>query len=105
MRKHACCFTGHRMISLMDRPALEYALRQEIRRLFESGVTEFYAGGAVGFDMLAENAVLELREELPIHLHLMLPCRNQHEKWSVKLQKEYDRILKLADSVQYISEK
>lgn len=104
MRKHACCFTGHRMISLMDRPALEYALRQEIRRLFESGVTEFYAGGAVGFDMLAENAVLELREELPIHLHLMLPCRNQHEKWSVKLQKEYDRILKLADSVQYISE-
>ena len=104
MREHACCFTGHRMISAQDRPALEYALRGEIRRLYESGVTEFYAGGAVGFDMLAENAVLELREELPIHLHLMLPCKDQHEKWPAKQQKEYGRILELADSVRYISE-
>ena len=80
------------------------ALRQEIRRLFESGVTEFYAGGARGFDMLAEKAVLELRQELPIHLHLILPCPEQHERWPAFLRKEYELILKQADSVRYISE-
>ncbi len=104
MRRQACCFTGHRVISSADKPVLETALREEIRRLCKSGVTEFYAGGAHGFDMLAEKAVLELREELPVHLHLILPCLKQHEKWPAALQREYESILKQADSVQYISE-
>lgn len=104
MLKNSCCFTGHRVISNADMAVLKPALRAEIRRLYKSGVTEFYAGGAQGFDMLAEQTVLALREELPIRLHLMLPCPQQAEKWPRHLQNIYEDILKSADSVHYISE-
>ena len=104
MRQYSCCFTGHRALSAADSAALEPALRSEIRRLYESGVTEFYAGGARGFDMLAEKTVLALKKELPIRLHLMLPCPQQAERWPQHLRREYEDILKQADSVHYVSD-
>ena len=51
-----------------------------------------------------KKAVLELRGELPIRLHLMLPCPQQAEKWPGYLRKAYEDILKQADSVHYVSE-
>ncbi len=104
MRERSCCFTGHRAVSTADRNVLEPALRSEILRLYESGVTEYYAGGARGFDMLAEKVVLALREEIPIRLHLMLPCPQQAERWPQYLRREYEEILKLSDFVHYVSE-
>lgn len=102
MRRNTCCFTGHRVISRGDTEYLTYALRSEIQRLYERGVTEFCAGGAKGFDMLAAEVVLELRETLPIHLHLILPCRDQCRGWPMDLRLRYDAILQTADSIQYI---
>ena len=102
MRQNSCCFTGHRAVFRADMEALRPALRTEIARLAADGVTEFYAGGARGFDMLAEEAVLELRESLPIHLHLILPCRDQDAKWPQSLRARFADILKAADSVEYI---
>ena len=66
MRKNACCFTGHREIPPEDREPLRAALLSEIQRLYaEKGVTEFYTGGARGFDTMAAEAVLKIREALP----------------------------------------
>lgn len=60
MRRNACCFTGHREIPPEDREPLRAALLSEIQRLYaEKGVTEFYTGGARGFDTMAAEAVLE----------------------------------------------
>lgn len=74
MRKNACCFTGHREIPPEDREPLRAALLSEIQRLYaEKGVTEFYTGGARGFDTMAAEAVLKIRETLPVRLHLI--CR------------------------------
>ena len=65
MRKNACCFTGHREIPPEDREPLRAALLSEIQRLYaEKGVTEFYTGGARGFDTMAAEAVLKIREAL-----------------------------------------
>jgi len=73
MRKNACCFTGHREIPPEDREPLRTALLSEIQRLYaEKGVTEFYTGGARGFDTMAAEAVLKIREALPVRLHLIL---------------------------------
>ena len=67
MRKNACCFTGHREIPPEDREPLRAALLSEIQRLYaEKGVTEFYTGGARGFDTMAAEAVLKIREALPV---------------------------------------
>ena len=104
MRKKACCFTGHRMVSAADADVLRTALREEITRLAAQGVTEFYAGGARGFDMLAEEAVLEMRKSLPVQLHLILPCQDQDARWPQSLRLRFDGIKKAADTVQYITE-
>ena len=104
MRKRSCCFTGHRALSAADAEVLAPALRAEIQYLAQRGVTRFYAGGARGFDMLAAETVLELRQTLPVELHLILPCRDQAAKWPKSLRIRYDRILQAADSVTYIAE-
>ena len=105
MREKACCFTGHRMVSAADKAALEIALKAEISRLAARGVTEFYNGGAWGFDMLAAETVLSLRDTLPVHLHLILPCKEQDAGWAEALRKRYKAILQAADSVSYIAER
>lgn len=99
-------FTGHRKIS-EDTAILSKRLYERLEEEIQNGVTDFYTGGAVGFDSESAAVVLKLREVYPnIKLHLILPCSNeeQTEKWSEEEKVEFYRILKLADSVEYTSE-
>ena len=86
----ACCFTGHRPESLPDRGneekrgmrELQSLLEAAVFRALESGITDFFAGGARGFDTLAAEAVLRCRETNPdVTLFLALPGRDQTEDW------------------------
>ena len=78
----SCCFTGHRTIPAKDFDLVRRGLEDEIDRLAEEGVEQFYAGGALGFDTLASLTVLMLkRRHQGIRLTLVLPCRDQAEKW------------------------
>lgn len=104
MRKNSCCFTGHRIIARADRAPLTSALEAELERLFARGITEFYAGGARGFDTIAAECVLRVRERLPIRLHLILPCRDQCRGWTSPERVRYGEILRRADSVRYVCE-
>ena len=71
----------------------------------EQGYRYFGCGGALGFDTLAAQTVLRLRETYPeIRLILVLPCRNQTRGWKQDAVAEYDRIIKAADKVTYTSE-
>lgn len=73
-----CCFTGHRKIS--DADILREKLEKVLISLIENGTTDFYAGGAAGFDLLCEQTVLKLREGNPnIKLHLILPCNETEQ--------------------------
>ncbi len=101
----SCCFTGHRVIKVT--PELVSRLRETIIGLHERGVTEFYAGGAAGFDMLCEQTVIELKSEHPdIHLHLILPCPSEEQVkgWKSSQIERYMKILQEADSVTVLSE-
>ncbi len=71
----------------------------------EQGYRYFGCGGALGFDTLAAQTVLQLRETYPeIRLILVLPCRNQTRGWRQDDVAEYGRIIKAADKVTYTSE-
>ena len=71
----------------------------------EQGYRYFGCGGALGFDTLAAQTVLRLREIYPeIRLILVLPCRDQTRRWKQGDVAEYDRIMKAADKVTYTSE-
>lgn len=67
-------FTGHRTIE-NDKETIE-KLMDTLKKLISEGAVDFYAGGALGWDMLCEKAVIALRENLAPHikLHLILPC-------------------------------
>ena len=65
-RKQAACFSGHRNLP-QNCDELRAKLKKEIIGLIECGVVFFGAGGALGFDMLAEEMVLELKEDYPQH--------------------------------------
>ncbi len=99
------CFTGHRNIK--ETAELKKALIKQLVKLIDEGAADFYAGGAVGWDMLCESAVIELRERFPhIRLHLILPCpaEEQTEKWSGSDKAEFRRLLLAADTVEICSE-
>lgn len=98
------CFTGHRTIPQAWHAELKRRLRKEILRQIEAGGTVFRAGGALGFDTMAAQTVLELRETHPgIRLELILPCPSQSEHWRPLDVKVYEEILAQADRVRYVS--
>ena len=71
----------------------------------EQGYRYFGCGGALGFDTLAAQTVLRLREVYPeIRLILVLPCRDQTRGWKQADVAEYNRIMKAVDKVTYTSE-
>ena len=53
------CFTGHRKIDSSDMYALKSLLDSTICGLVKRGVTDFYCGGALGFDTMCAHAVSE----------------------------------------------
>ena len=102
------CFTGHRTIA-EDKETLSARLYALLERFVtEQKITDFYTGGAVGWDALAALTVLKLRESYPeVKLHLVLPCpfEEQSAKWNEAQKAEYQHILGLADSVDQVSDR
>ena len=60
-KSKVACFSGHRKLP-QNCTQLTADLETAIVSLIERGVIFFGAGGALGFDMLAEEAVLRLKE-------------------------------------------
>ena len=105
MREMTACFTGHRSIPLMQRGTVRKKLEKTVRELIGKGYRYFGAGGALGFDTLAAQAVLRLRERYPqIRLILVLPCLNQTRGWPQADIDTYKEIKRCADKVTYTSE-
>ena len=100
-----CSFTGHRIVSMGDLPHITALLKTSIERAYLSGVSDFYSGGAIGFDTLAAEAVISMRGKYPdVRLIMLLPCRDQDKLWSAQQRERYRKILDLADAVEYVSD-
>lgn len=100
-----CCFSGHRKITKSELPALQQRLERLLEELISKGITNFIAGGAIGFDMLAAETVLKLRQTFPlVKLRLALPCINQDKKWNISDKTRYAALLEQADEVIYTAQ-
>lgn len=108
-RSQTVCFTGHREIPAGIRPAVQDRLKQTICELIDKGYRYFGAGGARGFDAMAAEAVLELKQRHPhIHLILVLPFRDQyqHERgWSKSEVEQYHDLQQKASKVRILTER
>lgn len=82
-------------------------LSNAIDLCIENGICWFVCGGALGFDTLAAQKVLELRDsKYPyIRLGLALPCFDQTAHWPINDIDMYESIKERADKVVYTSER
>lgn len=103
-KKRTCCFTGHRIIPSEELSEVKRRLRTAIISAINEGYIFFGAGGALGFDTLAAQTVLDLKKEYAhIRLILVLPCISQTNNWQEQDIAEYERIKRNADKVVYTS--
>ncbi len=97
-----CAFTGHR--ELGD-DFSKSKLKKQIRSCIEGGVTTFFSGMAMGFDLIAAELVLECKKKHPdVKLVACVPCLEQEKYYSEKDKVRYAKCLKKADEVVVVSE-
>ena len=105
MRKHRCCFSGHRPEKLSQSPSeVQQWLSEQISGAVEEGFVTFITGMAMGVDIWAGEIVLHLRESDPrIHLIAAVPWPGFAARWNEEWKKQYYDLLHKADLVRYIS--
>ena len=100
-----CSFSGHRKIPAYEKEALQKQLESVVRRLLDKGVRNFFTGGALGFDTMAAELILNLKKEYTnITLTVLVPCPEQPDNWGYAEQDKYYEILVKCDKVRYISD-
>ncbi len=98
-----CAFTGHREIG-NDLDA-EF-LKKLIVEFIESGYDTFLCGMAIGFDLLAAEIVLKLKEKYPhIKLIACVPCHGQSKYFSYTEKLRYNKVLGASDEIKVLSER
>lgn len=105
LKNQTVCFTGHRKIPPEQVEALARRLKSTLIQLINDGYLYFGAGGALGYDTLAAQTILELKTQYPnIKLILVLPCLSQTRGWSARDIEIYEDIKSKADKVVYTSQ-
>ncbi len=100
-----CCFSGHRDLPAQKLQRIRRCLDEVVDALIKRGYRDFVCGGALGFDMLAAETIIEKKKTYEgICLSMVLPCRNQHQKWRAADKLKYESILKQADYITYVCE-
>ncbi|MCI8623377.1 MAG: DUF1273 domain-containing protein [Provencibacterium sp.] len=112
-RLYTACFSGYRAQKfpfplIEGEPgcdALIARLDTEVRSAFDEGYDHFYCGAAQGFDLLAAESVLRLRETEPdVRLFCAIPFPGQADGWEESWKERYDRVLERCDAVETVSE-
>ena len=107
-----CAFTGYRPQKMpfgyneTDPRCVEFKarLRDTIEDLIGHGYAHFISGGALGMDMFAAEAVMDLKRDYPwIILEIAIPFKAQPSKWTSAYQERYYRLLDEADMITTIS--
>lgn len=104
LRKHRCCFTGHRPEKLhKPEEQIKKDLEAAILQAVDDGFVTFISGMARGVDIWAAEIVLRLRESNPaIHLVAASPYRGFESRWSADWKVRYNNVLEQADLIRYV---
>lgn len=99
LRKHRCCFTGHRPEKLkLSEQKLAALLETEIKRAIASGYTTYITGMAKGVDLVAAEIVLRQRKHDPrLKLICALPYPGFGLHWNSGWTERFQRVLDQAD--------
>lgn len=99
LRKHRCCFTGHRPEKLkIPEEQLTLLLEEQIRNAIAGGFTTYITGMAMGTDIVAGEIVLRLRkQDNRIKLICALPHPGFGLHWGGGWTERFRKVLAAAD--------
>lgn len=104
LRDQTCCFTGHRILPANATTAILRKLDSILLPLIEREVRVFWLGGALGFDTLAAEHLLKLKQQYPqIVIYLALPFEEYRNRWSETQKSRAANIDAQADQIVYCS--
>ncbi len=107
MYKNIVCLSGHRPKSLPwgynENMYCCKVFKEDLEKIFinaiEYGIHTFLTGMAEGFDMIATEILIKLKEKYKhIRIIAVIPCKNQEAKWRFSQQIRYRRILRKCDN-------
>ena len=81
-KKQTCCFTGHRNIPPGEQTKILTRVRHRLIPLIQNGIIYYGVGGALGFDALAAEMLVELKKENS-RLRIMLDAFRAKQTQSV----------------------
>lgn len=100
-----CFFTGHRSIARNENSMIKSLVNEEILNKINDRVEVFISGGARGFDTIAAEQVIFMREDYDfIRLCLYLPCHNHDLKWRFSERRRMRNIMEQADEIYYVTD-
>ena len=95
-REITACFTGHRTYD----GCCNDELRNAIRELYGRGYRHFLCGMAIGFDLVAAEVALVLRNELAeLRVVAVIPFEGMQQRFSAHKQTLFNRVVAEADEV------
>lgn len=98
----SCAITGHRSL---PQDFCKDAVRNSLISLIEQGVTTFYNGLAIGFDLLTAELLMELKEIYPfIRVCGCVPFYGQERYFSAEDKDRYAAVYKQCDEVVTLSD-
>ncbi len=111
---YSCCFTGYRPKKFpfcTEENSEAYKqfdnfLLKSLTALINDNCLNFFTGMAMGFDIIAAEAVLFLKQAYPqrdIKLHCIVPFEQQELSFPYSWRERYENIIKKSDSVTVLS--
>ena len=105
-RAATAAFTGHRFVDASLREHVKKRLTRAVLDAYGNGIRNFISGFAIGFDMMAAEVVVSLKQIYPdIILTAAVPFKEQAARFGFYDRKRYDRLLEVADEVIVVSER
>lgn len=110
----ACCFTGYRPAKFpfplkkgdKEYTEFENRLTETVLSLCDRGVLTFYTGMAMGFDIIAAETVLNIRDmcfSKAVRLSAVVPFKGQPSSFDEEWRRRYETVLSSADETVVLS--
>ncbi len=108
-----CCFSGYRPSKFpfkLENGSIDYEvflkkLKTTISALIDDDCTAFYTGMAMGFDIIAAEAVLEFKKHnSEIKLIAAVPFNEQEENFPINWKKRYRNVINACDEIVVLSD-
>jgi uncharacterized phage-like protein YoqJ len=101
-RALTCCFTGHRNLPVGKEEEIWRRVYGRLLPLLKQGVRYFGVGGALGFDTLTAEKLLELHEQdQRLRVILVLPFPGYQSRWTPAQQARAAQVMRRVHKIVY----